>query len=141
MFQRWALALYQRCATLKIQRRILFLFQCRINVISTFIHNAETTLIRRLNVGWVGIKWKKVFEVLPNDRVETVLLGEIKAIQIGLQGISIFKSYRFLLKLSCFYVHEESANRTQPCIENSWNSFCFEAIIDLYSRRIEPFSY
>ena len=35
LFQRRALTLYQRCATLKIQRRILFHFQCRINVIST----------------------------------------------------------------------------------------------------------
>ena len=31
--------LYQRCATLKIGRQILF-------------HNVETTLIRSLNVGW-----------------------------------------------------------------------------------------
>ena len=47
LFQRWALTLYQRCATLKIRRRILFHFQRRINVISTLIHNVETTLIRR----------------------------------------------------------------------------------------------
>ena len=31
--------MYQRCATLKIGRKILF-------------HNVETTLIRSLNVGW-----------------------------------------------------------------------------------------
>ena len=47
LFQRRALTLYQRCATLKIRRRILFHFQRRINVISTLIHNVETTLIRR----------------------------------------------------------------------------------------------
>ena len=37
LFQRWPLTLYQRCATLKIRRRILFHFQRRINVISTLI--------------------------------------------------------------------------------------------------------
>ena len=42
LFQRRALTLYQRCATLKIRRRILFHFQRRINVISTLIHNVET---------------------------------------------------------------------------------------------------
>ena len=47
LFQRRALTLYQRCATLKIRRRILFHFQRRINVISTLIYNIETTLIRR----------------------------------------------------------------------------------------------
>ena len=52
LFQRRALTWYQRCATLKIWRRILFHFQRRINVISTLIHNVETTLIRRWNVGW-----------------------------------------------------------------------------------------
>ena len=45
LFQRRALTFYQRCATLKIWRRILFHFQRRINVIST--------LIRHWNVGWV----------------------------------------------------------------------------------------
>ena len=34
LFQRRALTLYQRCATLKIRRQILFYFQRRINVIS-----------------------------------------------------------------------------------------------------------
>ena len=52
LFQRRALTLYQHCATLKIRRRILFHFQRRINVISTLIHNVETMLIRRWNVGW-----------------------------------------------------------------------------------------
>ena len=47
LFQRRALTLYQRCATLKIRLRILFHFQRRINVISTLIHNDEATLIRR----------------------------------------------------------------------------------------------
>ena len=41
LFQRRALTLYQRCATLKIRRRILFHFQRRINVISTLITNVE----------------------------------------------------------------------------------------------------
>ena len=53
LFRRRALTLYQRCATLKIRRRILFHFQRRINVISTLIHNVETILIRRWNGGWV----------------------------------------------------------------------------------------
>ena len=60
LFQGRALTVYQRFATLKIWRRILFHFQRRINVISmlihnvetTLIHNVETTLIRRWNVGW-----------------------------------------------------------------------------------------
>ena len=47
LFQRRALTLYQRCATLKIRRQILFHFQRQINVISTLIHIVETTLIRR----------------------------------------------------------------------------------------------
>ena len=55
LFQRRTLTLYQRCATLKIRRRILFHFQRRINVISTLIHNVETTLIRCWNVGSGGL--------------------------------------------------------------------------------------
>ena len=47
LFQRRTPTLYQRCATLKIRRRILFHFQRRINVISTLIHNVETMLIQR----------------------------------------------------------------------------------------------
>ena len=47
LFQRRALTLYQRCATLKIRRRILFHFQRRINVISTLIQKVKITLIRR----------------------------------------------------------------------------------------------
>ena len=54
LFQRRCPTLYQRCATVENRRRILFHFQRRINVISTLIHNVETTLIRRWNVGWVG---------------------------------------------------------------------------------------
>ena len=53
LFQPRTLTLYQHCATLKIQRQILFHFQRRINVISTLILNVETTLIRPWNVGWV----------------------------------------------------------------------------------------
>ena len=71
LFQRRAPTLYQRCATLKIRRRILFHFQRRINVISTLIHNVETMLIRRWNVGWDlfsrgsinGLFWKLSKEV------------------------------------------------------------------------------
>ena len=51
-FQLWGSTFYQRCGTLKIQRRILFHFQRRINVISTLIHGNRTTLIRLCNVGW-----------------------------------------------------------------------------------------
>ena len=47
IFQHRALTLYQSCALLKIRHQILFHFQRRINVISTLIHNVETTLIRR----------------------------------------------------------------------------------------------
>ena len=46
-FQRRGLTLNQRCATLKTQSRILFHFQRRINVVSTLIHNIETTLNQR----------------------------------------------------------------------------------------------
>ena len=42
--QLWALILYQRCAMLKIRRRVLFHFQRWINVISTLAHNVETML-------------------------------------------------------------------------------------------------
>ena len=52
LFQRRAPTLYQRCRTLKIQCRILFHFQRRINVISTLIHNFETTLLQHWNVSW-----------------------------------------------------------------------------------------
>ena len=44
-------------ATLKIRRRILLHFQRQINIISTLIHNVETTLIRRWNVGWNTIRY------------------------------------------------------------------------------------
>ena len=57
LFQRRALTSYQRSATLKIRRRILFHFQRRINVISTLIHNIKATLIQRWNVGWEWF-WK-----------------------------------------------------------------------------------
>ena len=53
LFQCWTPTLYQCCATLKIQLNIFFHFQRRSIVISTAIHNIETTLIRRWNVGWV----------------------------------------------------------------------------------------
>ena len=46
LFQRRAPTLFQRCAVLKIRRRILFHFQSRINVISMLIHNVKTTLVR-----------------------------------------------------------------------------------------------
>ena len=60
LFQRRALTLYDRCAKLKTRRQILFHFQRRINVISTLIHNVETTLIRRLNVGWDTFSFTKL---------------------------------------------------------------------------------
>ena len=47
LFQPRGPNLYQCCTTLKNQRRILFRSQRRINVISTLIHNIETTLIQR----------------------------------------------------------------------------------------------
>ena len=53
------MTLHQYCATLKTRGRILFHFHRRINVISTLIHNVETTFIRRQIVGWEGwpTKW------------------------------------------------------------------------------------
>ena len=60
LFQRRALTLYQRSATLKIRRRILFHFQRRINVISTLINNIETTLIRRSDLGWGKLSKREV---------------------------------------------------------------------------------
>ena len=63
LFQRRALTLYQRCATLKIGRRILFHFQRRISVISTLI----TTLKQRWSdveilarIGMCVQNWQKV---------------------------------------------------------------------------------
>ena len=53
LFQCWTPTLCECCATLKTRLWILFYFQRRINVISTAIHNVETTLIRRWNVGCV----------------------------------------------------------------------------------------
>ena len=69
MFQRRTPTLYQRCATLKIRRRILFHFQCRINVISTLIHNVDLTLKCWLWLSWYAwsfISWKKLLKVVNN---------------------------------------------------------------------------
>ena len=44
LFRRWVPTLYQRCATLKNGRRILFHFQRKINVISTLIYNVDPIL-------------------------------------------------------------------------------------------------
>ena len=52
LFQCRGLTLYQRCATLKNRRRILFHFRSRINVVSTLIYNVEKSLIWRWNLGW-----------------------------------------------------------------------------------------
>ena len=72
LFKRRALTFYQRYATLKIRRRILFHFQRRINVISTLIHNVETTLIRRWNVGWVwcNVLWSVDWYFLASDNFQ-----------------------------------------------------------------------
>ena len=48
LFQRRALTFYQRCATLKIRRRILFHFQRRISVISTLIHKQRWSNVEML---------------------------------------------------------------------------------------------
>ena len=53
LYQPLTPTLCQCCATWKIWFRILFNFQCRMNVIWTVIYNAETTLIQRWNVGRV----------------------------------------------------------------------------------------
>ena len=78
LFQRRALTLYQRCATLKIRCRILFHFQCRINIISTLIHNVETTLIPRRNVGWAFTEpynsYSQKLEHFPNQQVSTGII-------------------------------------------------------------------
>ena len=53
LYQPLTPTLCQCCATWKIRFRILFNFQCRMNVIWTVTYNAETTLIQRWNVGRV----------------------------------------------------------------------------------------
>ena len=63
LLQREALTLYQHCAMLKIQRPVLFHFRRRINVISTLIHNVETKLIQRWNVGWVCFKLLEISKI------------------------------------------------------------------------------
>ena len=68
LFRRRELTLYQRCATLKIRRRILFHFQRRINVISMLIHNVVSTLIRRWNVGWVLTLYKNSILIIFNHK-------------------------------------------------------------------------
>ena len=74
LFQRRALTLYQRCVTLKIRRRLLFHFQRRINVISTLIHNVETMLIRRRNIGWETLyQTFNRFEISPSQRSHQAL--------------------------------------------------------------------
>ena len=70
LFQRSAPTLYQCCATMKIRFRILFHFQRRINLTSTVIHNVETTLIWRWNVGWI-VSVKKL--ILRNILFATLL--------------------------------------------------------------------
>ena len=81
LFQRQALTLYQRCATLKIRLRILFHFQRRINVISTLIQKVKITLIRRWNVGW---------ELIYLQRLDSFLF------------LSIFSVFLKVLKNYCF---------------------------------------
>ena len=61
LFQRHGPRLYQRCATLKTRRQILFHFQRQINVTSTLIQNVEITLTRHWNVGWVNTHKVKFF--------------------------------------------------------------------------------
>ena len=70
LFKSWTQTLYQCYATLKLQLRILFHFQRRINIISSVIRNVETTLIWRWNVGWV-VSMKKV--ILMNSLSATLL--------------------------------------------------------------------
>ena len=66
LFKLWTPIQYRYCATLKVQPRTLFHFQCRINVISTVIHNAETPVIRCWNGGCV-VSMKKLIlrNILP----------------------------------------------------------------------------
>ena len=52
LFQCWAPTLHQRYVTLKMRRRISIHFQRRFNVISTLIHNVQTTLIWCWDVDW-----------------------------------------------------------------------------------------
>ena len=96
LFQRQALTLYRRCATLKIRRRILFHFQRQINVISTLIHNVETTLIRRSNVGWART-WPllRLWVVLSeNLKISVIMIGDIPILTLT---ISVAKYWRFLV--------------------------------------------
>ena len=67
LFQCWTPTLYRCCVTLKIRLWILlFHFQHRITVIWMVIHNVETTLIRRWDVGRI-VSMKKIIlmNILP----------------------------------------------------------------------------
>ena len=84
--------LFQRCATLKIWRRILFHFQRRINVILTLIHNVETTLIRRWNVGWESKPnfLKNEHFLAPDTHTYVCALGSKKCSFFGKLGLLCF---------------------------------------------------
>ena len=78
LFQCWTPTLYQCYATFKIRLRILFHFQRQINVISTVIHNVETRMILRLNVGWVVSMEKLILKnILPATLLTKMKLADI----------------------------------------------------------------
>ena len=89
LFQRRALTLYQCCVKWKIQHRILLYFQRRIDIISTLIHNVETTLIWRWNnvdltlKCWVGLAC-----------FSGKLLQQLLLLQLGLDSSFCLNSWR-----------------------------------------------
>ena len=101
LFQRRAPTSYQRCATLKIRRRILFHFQRRINVISTLIHNVETTLIRRWNVGWVwcNVLWSADWYFLASDNFQGTFCFMVST-QVLMEELAI--SWSMFATVGCF---------------------------------------
>ena len=90
---------------MKIRRRILFHFHGRINVISTLIHNVETAMIRRWNVGWENSKrnnsimyglWR-IFQLRKRRKLKEVSDFTIKP------GGCFYTISKFLKKLSKNY--------------------------------------
>ena len=77
-------SLFGLVSTLRIRLRILFHFQRRINVISTSIHNVETTLIQQWNVGWV-VSTKKLIlrNILPATLLQLKLVGIFQGLFIS----------------------------------------------------------
>ena len=69
LFRRYFNVGLRHCATLcNIEKPTLFHFQSWINVISTLIHNVETTLVRRWNLCW-ELPYQNVVRVLNTQNI------------------------------------------------------------------------